>query len=113
MVPTITDADLRAVLNPPAPGTTDAAAGDAGAAHGGFGDGAARTTALHLAVLKAMTQHGLRRVLVYFHLVEDATRFTRELGHTLRLLRRNAPDLRPVPGPRPGPVLRPRGPHPR
>ncbi|WP_328786121.1 DEAD/DEAH box helicase [Streptomyces sp. NBC_00273] len=95
VVPTITDTDLRAALNPPTPGNTDAAARDTGTAHGESGDGAARTTALHLAVLKAMTQHSLRRVLVYFHLVEDATRFTRELGHTLRLLKRNAPDLCP------------------
>ncbi|MFI7180020.1 helicase associated domain-containing protein [Streptomyces spororaveus] len=95
VVPTITDADLRAVLNLPPPGTAGTPAADGSTAHGGAGEAAARTTALHLAVLKAMTQHGLRRVLVYFHLVEDATRFTRELGHTLRLLRRNAPDLCP------------------
>ncbi|MFF2789738.1 Helicase associated domain protein [Streptomyces sp. NPDC058049] len=95
VVPTVTDADLRDLLDLPPPGTADTAAAGGGTTHGGAGEAAARTTALHLAVLKAMTQHGLRRVLVYFHLVEDATCFTRELGHTLRLLRRNAPHLCP------------------
>ncbi|MGN5376938.1 hypothetical protein ACQ4WX_02755 [Streptomyces lasalocidi] len=42
-----------------------------------------------------MSQHELRRVLVYFHLVDDARRFARELPHTLRLLRRTAPELSP------------------
>lgn len=87
VVPTLTDAELRTRLNllptsspdRPDPGTDDAL----------------RTTALHLAVLKAMTQHKLRRVLVYFNLVEDAKRFARELGHTLRQLRRTAPELLP------------------
>ncbi|MGW9072942.1 Helicase associated domain protein [Streptomyces yangpuensis] len=95
VVPTVTDADLRALLNVPPPGTADTAAAGGGTAHGGAGEAAGRTTALHLAVLKSMTQHSLRKVLVYFHLVEDATRFTHELGHTLRLLRRNAPHLCP------------------
>ncbi|MFF7705500.1 P-loop NTPase family protein [Streptomyces lydicus] len=54
-----------------------------------------RTTALHLAVLRAMTEHGLKKVLVYFNLVSDARRFTRELPHTLRLLARTNPDLTP------------------
>ncbi|TXC99712.1 DEAD/DEAH box helicase [Streptomyces sp. ISID311] len=89
VVPTLTDADLRARLNLPAPGATtdDENQGEA--------QGALRTTALHLAVLKAMTEHGLRRVLVYFTLVSDARRFARELPHTLRLLRRTAPELCP------------------
>ncbi|MBT2526985.1 Helicase associated domain protein [Streptomyces sp. ISL-99] len=92
VVPTISDDDLRTQLNLTAPANTGSTGGDVGHS---APDGALRTTALHLAVLKAMAQHGLRRVLVYFHLVEDAKRFTRELGHTLRLLRRTAPDLVP------------------
>ena len=89
VIPTLTDAELRARLNLPAPGTTgpDAPAPQA--------DDSLRTTALHLAVLKAMAEHGLRKVLVYFNLVEDAKRFARELGHTLRHLRRTAPQLSP------------------
>ncbi|MGW9438667.1 Helicase associated domain protein [Streptomyces sp. NPDC055607] len=97
VVPTVSDTDLRALLNLPAPGQ---AGRDDDSTEGGAGEGALRTTALHLAVLKAMTQHHLKRVLVYFHLVEDATRFTRELPHTLRLLRRTAPHLCPDVDPR-------------
>nr|WP_253268123.1 DEAD/DEAH box helicase family protein [Streptomyces asoensis] len=78
VVPTLTDTDLRHRLNLPASGTTP---GDSGEA-----DGALRTTALHLAVLRAMTEHGLKKVLVYFNLVSDARLFARELPHTLRLL---------------------------
>lgn len=79
VVPTVTDTELRDRLNLPAPGavTSDQA---------GTQD-ALRTTALHLAVLNAMADHSMRRVLIYFHLVEDASRFARELGHTLRRLR--------------------------
>lgn len=79
VVPTVTDTELRDSLNLPAPGavTSDQA---------GPQD-ALRTTALHLAVLNAMADHSMRRVLIYFHLVEDASRFARELGHTLRRLR--------------------------
>ncbi|MDX2854439.1 Helicase associated domain protein [Streptomyces sp. PA03-3a] len=80
IVPTISDEELRTRLNLP----TTAGGGDA-----------LRTTALHLAVLKTMAEHGLKRVLVYFQLVADAKRFTRELGHTLRLLRTTAPKLCP------------------
>ncbi|MET7799279.1 DEAD/DEAH box helicase [Streptomyces decoyicus] len=89
VVPTLADAELRTRLNLPTPGTTgdDDIKGEA--------QEALRTTALHLAVLKAMTEHGLRRVLVYFTLVSDARRFARELPHTLRLLRRTAPELCP------------------
>ncbi|MGC0344349.1 Helicase associated domain protein [Streptomyces sp. SLBN-8D4] len=87
VVPTITDTQLRERLNRPASsGQCDSAPGT---------EDALRTTALHLAVLRAMRQHQLRRILVYFNLVSDAQRFTRELDHTLRLLRRNAPDLCP------------------
>ncbi|MFE7779277.1 Helicase associated domain protein [Streptomyces sp. NPDC057445] len=96
VVPTLTDADLRARLNLPAPGTT----GRGDSENHGEAEGALRTTALHLAVLKAMTQHSLRRVLVYFTLVSDARRFARELPHTLRLLRRTAPELCPGLDPR-------------
>lgn len=89
VVPTITDSNLRTTLNVPAPGTTttdDAATTT---------DDALRSTALHLAVLRTMSAHRLRRVLVFFHRVEDAKRFTCELGHTLRLLRRTDPDAFP------------------
>ncbi len=85
VIPTITDTELRARLNLPAPGTApDAAPAEA-----------LRTTALHLAVLNAMSQHSMHRVLVFFHLVEDAKRFTKELGHTLRRLRLARPDAFP------------------
>ncbi|MGW3248619.1 Helicase associated domain protein [Streptomyces sp. NPDC001070] len=89
IVPTISDDELRTRLNLP----TTATAPDLAPRTGG-GD-ALRTTALHLAVLKTMAEHGLKRVLVYFQLVADAKRFTRELGHTLRLLRTTAPELCP------------------
>ncbi|MEV5477862.1 Helicase associated domain protein [Streptomyces sp. NPDC052207] len=85
VVPTLTDADLRRRLNMPAPDT----AGEEG------DDGALRTTALHLSVLRAMTEHGLRKVLIYFNLVADARRFARELPHTLRLLAQTDPGLVP------------------
>lgn len=87
VVPTLTDTDLRARLNLPAPGTSEEV--------GPRTEDALRTTALHLAVLKAMADHTLRRVLVYFHRVEDAKRFTHELPHTLRLTRQNAPHTHP------------------
>ncbi|MFE2267155.1 DEAD/DEAH box helicase [Streptomyces griseosporeus] len=90
VVPTLTDTDLRHRLNLPAPGTNP------GASSGQEPDSALRTTALHLAVLRAMTEHRLKKVLVYFNLVSDARRFARELPHTLRLLARTDPDL--VPG---------------
>jgi superfamily II DNA or RNA helicase len=91
VIPTLTDAELRTRLNlpTPTPGTDDNGHTRPGT------DDALRTTALHLAVLKAMTDHQLHRVLVYFNLVEDAKRFARELGHTLRQLRRTAPELCP------------------
>ncbi|CAL9616461.1 Helicase associated domain protein [Streptomyces sp. enrichment culture] len=88
VVPTLTDDDLRTRLNLPTPGT-------AGADQTPATDDALRSTALHLAVLKAMATHRQRRVLVYFNLVEDAKRFTRELPHTLRRLHAHAPDLCP------------------
>nr|WP_240678807.1 MULTISPECIES: DEAD/DEAH box helicase [unclassified Streptomyces] len=94
VVPTLTDNELRARLNLPAPGIPDDGPPRARAA-GPERDDALRTTALHLAVLKAMTDYQLHRVLVYFNLVEDAKRFTRQLGHTLRQLARTAPDLHP------------------
>ncbi|WP_033226681.1 MULTISPECIES: DEAD/DEAH box helicase [unclassified Streptomyces] len=92
VVPTLTDTDLRRRLNLPAPGTTTT--GDTGAQEE-KDDGALRTTALHLSVLRAMTEHGLQKVLVYFNLVSDARRFARELPHTLRLLARTDPGLVP------------------
>jgi hypothetical protein len=42
-----------------------------------------------------MTEHRLKKVLVYFNLVSDARRFARELPHTLRLLARTDPGLVP------------------
>ncbi|MGC5040090.1 Helicase associated domain protein [Streptomyces sp. DT190] len=92
VVPTLTDTELRRRLNMPAPGTTAHTA--AGSGEQGD-DGALRTTALHLSVLRAMTEHRLSKVLVYFNLVSDARRFARELPHTLRLLARTDPDLVP------------------
>ncbi|WNO76981.1 DEAD/DEAH box helicase [Streptomyces sp. AM8-1-1] len=89
VVPTLTDADLRRSLNIPTP-TTSPPSGD-----GEEGDSALRTTALHLSVLRAMTEHRLSKILVYFNLVSDARRFARELPHTLRLLARTDPDLVP------------------
>ncbi|MDT0382131.1 Helicase associated domain protein [Streptomyces sp. DSM 42041] len=88
VVPTLTDTELRARLNLPTTSTSDNEAGPRT-------EDALRTTALHLAVLKAMTDHALRRVLVYFHRVEDAKRFTRELPHTLRQTRHTTPDTPP------------------
>ncbi|MFJ6492042.1 DEAD/DEAH box helicase family protein [Streptomyces californicus] len=84
VVPTLTDADLRSRLNLTGPGTTSAVPGDEA-------DSALRTTALHLAVLRALNEHSLKKVLVYFNLVSDARRFARELPHTLRLLAQTDP----------------------
>ncbi|QOV33101.1 Helicase associated domain protein [Streptomyces ferrugineus] len=91
VVPTLTDADLRRRLNMPAP----APATTPGDGSGEEADSALRTTALHLAVLRAMTEHNLKKVLVYFNLVSDARRFARELPHTLRLLAKTDPGLCP------------------
>ncbi|MFJ3891082.1 DEAD/DEAH box helicase [Streptomyces rubrogriseus] len=88
VVPTLTDADLRRRLNLTAPSTTPAGEDEKQ-------DSALRTTALHLSVLRAMTEHRLKKVLVYFNLVSDARRFARELPHTLRLLARTDPALVP------------------
>jgi superfamily II DNA or RNA helicase len=87
VVPTLTYTDLRRRLNLPAPAP--------GSGSGEEGDSALRTTALHLAVLRAITEHRLTKVLVYFNLVSDARSFTRELPHTLRQVRRTDPDLVP------------------
>ncbi|MGV9290708.1 Helicase associated domain protein [Streptomyces sp. NPDC003719] len=92
VVPTLTDADLRRRLNLPTPTTPGDGRGDGSSEDR---DGALRTTALHLAVLRAMTEHGLNKVLVYFNLVSHARRFARELPHTLRLLARTDPHLVP------------------
>ncbi|MEU9602043.1 Helicase associated domain protein [Streptomyces sp. NPDC048109] len=80
VVPTITDTHLRTVLTTPD-------------TYSGFGPTARRTTALHLAVLKAMTEHDLHHVIVYFQQVADATDFARQFPHTLRTL---AEDHRPA-----------------
>ncbi|MEU7109762.1 Helicase associated domain protein [Streptomyces sp. NPDC046215] len=73
VVPTIRDADLRTTL-------TDIAT------HPAFAPTARRTTALHLAVLKAMAEHDLKHVIVYFQQIADATDFARQFPHTLRTL---------------------------
>lgn len=80
LIPTITDTDLRTVLTDP------------DNTHTGFAPTARRTTALHLAVLKAMTAHDLKHVIVYFQQDADAADFARQFPHTLRTL---PPEQRP------------------
>ncbi|MFI9835243.1 Helicase associated domain protein [Streptomyces sp. NPDC051913] len=75
VVPTVTDTELRAVLTGPQAGPT-----------------ARRTTALHLAIVKAMREHDLRHVFVYFQQIADASDFVSQFAHTLRTL---PDDLRP------------------
>ncbi|GGP77603.1 DEAD/DEAH box helicase [Streptomyces sindenensis] len=87
VVPTLTDEDLRRRINLPAPDPDGEGEGP---------DQALRTTALHLAVLRAMADHGLKKVLVYFNLTSDARLFARELPHTLRQLAATAPHLVPA-----------------
>ncbi|MFD7764734.1 DEAD/DEAH box helicase [Streptomyces microflavus] len=87
VVPTLTDDDLRRRINLPAPDPDGEGEGP---------DQALRTTALHLAVLRAMADHGLKKVLVYFNLTSDARLFARELPHTLRQLAATAPHLVPA-----------------
>ncbi|MEV7060910.1 Helicase associated domain protein [Streptomyces microflavus] len=87
VVPTLTDDDLRRRINLPAPDPDGEGEGP---------DQALRTTALHLAVLRAMADHGLQKVLVYFNLTSDARLFARELPHTLRQLAATAPHLVPA-----------------
>ncbi|MFD4175206.1 DEAD/DEAH box helicase [Streptomyces anulatus] len=87
VVPTLTDDDLRSRINLPAPDPDGEGEGP---------DQALRTTALHLAVLRAMADHGLKKVLVYFNLTSDARSFARELPHTLRQLAATAPHLVPA-----------------
>ncbi|MBT2442542.1 Helicase associated domain protein [Streptomyces sp. ISL-36] len=87
VIPTVTDTELRARLNLPAPGTP--------IRQGSQPEDALRTTTLHLAVLNAMAKHAMNRVLIFFHLVEDSIRFTRELPHTLRRLRTADPHCFP------------------
>lgn len=73
LIPTVTDTDLRTALTDPDLRTA-------------FGPNARRTTALHLAVLKAMREHDLHHVIVYFQQVADAADFARQFPHTLRTL---------------------------
>ncbi|MEV7691639.1 hypothetical protein [Streptomyces bungoensis] len=79
VVPTLTDTDLRRRLNLPAPPGTTTTGGTV--VRQEKDDSALRTTVLHLAVLCAVTEHDLRKVLFYFHLVSDARRFAGELPH--------------------------------
>ncbi|WP_369032768.1 DEAD/DEAH box helicase [Streptomyces adonidis] len=69
LVPTVTDTELRTALTDPEAGPT-----------------ARRTTALHLAILKAMREQDLRHVFVYFQQIADASDFARQFAHTLRTL---------------------------
>ncbi|WP_405825964.1 Helicase associated domain protein [Streptomyces sp. NBC_01390] len=69
VVPTVTDTELRTAL-------TDSEAGPT----------ARRTTALHLAIIKAMREQDLRHVFVYFQQIADAADFARQFAHTLRTL---------------------------
>ncbi|MFE9360892.1 DEAD/DEAH box helicase family protein [Streptomyces olivaceoviridis] len=73
LIPTITDTDLRSTLTNADPQAS-------------FGPSARRTSALHLAVLKAMREHDLKHVIVYFQQIADAADFTRQFPHTLRTL---------------------------
>ncbi|MEV5582705.1 hypothetical protein AB0L39_29610 [Streptomyces parvus] len=86
-MPTLTDDDLRRRINLPAPDPDGEREGP---------DQALRTAALHLAVLRAMADHGLKKVLVYLNLTSDARPFARELPHTLRRLARTDPHLVPT-----------------
>ncbi|MEV4228282.1 Helicase associated domain protein [Streptomyces bobili] len=69
VVPTVTDAELRTALTDEDTGPT-----------------ARRTTALHLAILKAMREQDLKHVFVYFQQIADAADFARQFAHTLRTL---------------------------
>ncbi|MCX5563652.1 DEAD/DEAH box helicase [Streptomyces sp. NBC_00038] len=69
LVPTITDTELRTALTDPQAGPT-----------------ARRTTALHLAILKAIREQDLRHVFVYFQQIADAADFATQFAHTLRTL---------------------------
>ncbi|MFJ9154180.1 Helicase associated domain protein [Streptomyces sp. NPDC102270] len=69
VVPTITDTELRTALTDEDSGPT-----------------ARRTTALHLAILKAMREQDLKHVFVYFQQIADASDFARQFTHTLRAL---------------------------
>ncbi|MGW2462377.1 hypothetical protein ACWC4J_36405 [Streptomyces sp. NPDC001356] len=82
IVPTITDTDLRTILT------------NQDDTHTGFVPTARRTTALHLAVLKAMREHDLKHVIVYFQQIADAADFAQQFPHTLRTL----PDNQRPPG---------------
>ncbi|WP_343245885.1 Helicase associated domain protein [Streptomyces sp. SID5785] len=73
LIPTITNTDLRTALTDTNLQT-------------GFGPTARRTSALHLAVLKAMREHDLHHVIVYFQQIADAADFARQFPHTLRTL---------------------------
>ncbi|XQE83717.1 DEAD/DEAH box helicase family protein [Streptomyces microflavus] len=85
---------------PPSPTPTCAAASTSRpptpTARARTGPGAAHHR--HLAVLRAMADHGLKKVLVYFNLTSDARLFARELPHTLRQLAATAPTSSPPPG---------------
>ncbi|WP_331744279.1 hypothetical protein OG762_49610 (plasmid) [Streptomyces sp. NBC_01136] len=59
-MPTVTDGESTALTAPDA------------------GPTARRTTALHLAVLKAMRHQNLRHVIVYFQQIADAADFARQ-----------------------------------
>ncbi|MET9822625.1 MULTISPECIES: hypothetical protein [unclassified Streptomyces] len=103
LLPTLTDVDLRRRPNPPRPTTPGDGRGDG---RGEDQDSALRTTVLYTDVLGAMTEHDLKKALVYCNLVSDARRFIRELPHTLHLLAKTDPHLTPDAAPAPPPTAR-------
>ncbi|MFC8717078.1 Helicase associated domain protein [Kitasatospora sp. NPDC057198] len=94
LVPTITNTDLHRRLHTDTTSlqTDNTRSGDTQPNDAAAGT-ALRTTALHLAIHKAMAEHQLHHVLVYFNEVAAARDFTREYPHTLRRL---PPELRPT-----------------
>jgi len=78
VLPIVHDSELHSILAADAPGVT---------AH----QNGLRNAAMHVAVLRAIADHGLRRVLVFFNRIEDADAFAatfpqtaREVGEPLR-----------------------------
>ncbi|MFD8576690.1 Helicase associated domain protein [Streptomyces virginiae] len=68
VMPVIEDTDLRTILTAPPAGTSH---------HNGL-----RTAALHIAVLRAIADHGLRRVLVFHNRIAAAHAFAKALPGT-------------------------------
>lgn len=70
VMPVIEDTDLRTILTAPPAGTSH---------HNGL-----RTAALHVAVLRAIADHDLRRVLVFHNRIAAAHAFAKALPGTMR-----------------------------